>query len=104
MSNSILQEAEALTQGARQSAYGNALEAYTRITGAFNAITGHNLSPQEGIMFMIFLKLDREKHKPARDNRVDGAGYFAVLDMAMEKLLQGKSRPVDTQTQNNNIQ
>lgn len=84
MTSSILQEADILTTGARQSAYGNPLEAYTRITQAFNAITGHQITPEEGIMFMIFLKLDRERHQPKRDNRVDGAGYFNVLDMAIE--------------------
>lgn len=92
MTDSILQEAETLTNGARQSSYGNPLEAYTRITQAFNAITGHQITPEEGIMFMIFLKLDRERHHPKRDNRVDGAGYFNVLDMATKaktKTLQG---------------
>ena len=89
---SILQEAENLTNGARKASYGNPLDSYTRITQAFNAITGHTLTPEEGIMFMIFLKLDRERHNPKRDNRVDGAGYFNVLDMATEaktKILQG---------------
>lgn len=80
MSESILQEAERLTGGDRREAYGHPADDYARVVGAFNALTGHELTPSEGIMFMVCVKLAREAHKPKRDNRTDAAGYLNCLD------------------------
>lgn len=79
--DSILLEAQNLVHGPRQDDYGHPFDDYSRVTGAFNALTGHNLTAEEGAIFMVCLKLSRECNRPKRDNRTDGAGYFGVLDM-----------------------
>lgn len=47
---------------------------------AFNALTGHNLTAEQGWLFMTVLKLCRTQqggHRP--DNYEDGAAYFALM-------------------------
>ena len=47
---------------------------------AFNALTGHNLTAEQGWLFMTVLKLCRTQqggHRP--DSYEDGAAYFALM-------------------------
>lgn len=45
----------------------------------FNALTGHNLTEEQGWKFMICLKLVRsEKGDFKADSFIDGAAYFAL--------------------------
>lgn len=47
---------------------------------AFNALTGHSLTAEQGWLFMTVLKLCRTQqggHRP--DNYEDGAAYFALM-------------------------
>ena len=45
----------------------------------FNALTGQNLSEEDGWKFMVCLKLARSEQGEFRaDNFVDGAAYFAL--------------------------
>ena len=47
--------------------------------GAFNAITGHDLTEAQGWKFMVLLKLVRSEQGEHRDdNYVDGAAYFGL--------------------------
>ena len=85
MTKSVLLEADGLVSGERGEAYGHPLDDYEKTVGAFNALTGHKLTAEQGIIFMICVKLARECHKAKRDNRVDGPGYFKCLDMAIEE-------------------
>jgi hypothetical protein len=77
---SILEEAEAITNGERQAHYGHPLHDYTKTVGAFNALTGRDLSPEEGCLFMVCVKLSRQTHMHKRDNLVDAAGYINCID------------------------
>jgi hypothetical protein len=88
-SSSILGEAEYLTTQARQDSYGHPAHDYGRVTAAFNALTGHDLTTEEGILFMVCVKLAREAYLPKRDNRVDAAGYLNCLDMVVQARDQG---------------
>jgi hypothetical protein len=85
----ILQEAQELTRGARQADYGHPYDDYKRVTGAFNAVTGHNLKPSEGGVFMACVKLARQGHRPKRDNMVDLAGYADCIYRIAEKEAEG---------------
>jgi hypothetical protein len=82
---SILAEADVLTNGDRQTAYGHPLDDYSKTVGAFNALTGRDLTPEEGVLFMVCVKLSRETHLPKRDNRVDACGYINCLDKIHER-------------------
>lgn len=53
----------------------------TRAVAAFNALTGHNLSPRDGWLFMVALKAARAATPGGRHNHddyIDGAAYFAL--------------------------
>jgi hypothetical protein len=53
---------------------------------AFNAITGHCLTVEQGWKFMVMLKLARSEsgaHK--RENYSDGTAYFALAGEASEQ-------------------
>ena len=90
---SILQEAQRITTGSRQNAYGHPYEDFSRTGKIWSAILGFYVSPRQVSLCMVGLKVSRECNKPSRDNRVDGAGYFNTLDMVddheskIEKLL-----------------
>ena len=71
--------------GKRNDTYGHPLDDYTRTVGAFIALQGPDkkiseMTPQDGVIFMICVKLSREINAPKRDNRVDMAGYSECLD------------------------
>ena len=85
MAETILQEAQRLTAGERQRDYGHPHHDYSRVVAAFSALTGHDLTPAQGAIFMCCVKLARECTRPKRDNRVDLAGYAHVLDMIQQK-------------------
>ncbi len=82
---SVLQEADRIVATDRGNDYGHPLDDYTRTVNMFNALTGHHLSAEEGILFMVCVKLSREQHKAKRDNRVDAAGYIKCLDMVLSE-------------------
>jgi len=84
MSESILAEAERIINGPRNDDYGNARTDYTRTAALFNLITGRDLSPEEGVVFMLCVKLSREAHKHKRDNLVDFCGYAELLNQMEE--------------------
>lgn len=75
----VLQEAQRLVYGDRGRDYGHPTEDYTRTVRIFNAMTGHNLSPMEGMLFMVAVKLSRFKNKATRDCLVDAAGYLECI-------------------------
>jgi hypothetical protein len=80
--STILEEAQKLIYGDRHEAYGPAGESFTR-TGKIMGVLlklDRDLTPQEVAIFFIVHKLNRESYNPKRDNRVDIAGYTALLD------------------------
>jgi len=78
---SLCEEAQRLTTQDRNATYGHPADDYDRVSRAFNALTGHCLTTEEAILFMVVMKLAREAHLPKRDNRVDAAGYLNCLQM-----------------------
>ena len=58
---------------------GQAERSMPKIVEMFNALTGHDLTPEQGWKFMACLKLARsEQGEHREDNYLDGAAYFAL--------------------------
>ena len=55
----IVNEAYHLITGPRQNDYSHPADDYQRTVNIFNAITGHDLTVEEGILFMVAMKLSR---------------------------------------------
>lgn len=82
----ILQEAQRLVYGARQQDYGHPIEDFTRTGRLWAAILGiPEVTPAQVALCMVAVKISRECHAPKRDNRVDGVGYFAALELVRER-------------------
>lgn len=83
---SILTEAHAAIYGDRQTDYGTPRENWTRTAILWTGLLQHKLAegeyitPEDGLRCMVAVKLARDVNAPKRDNRVDGAGYLALLD------------------------
>ena len=84
---SITADAHQLVYGDRQYVYSHPAIDYGRTVDIFRAITGIEMTPEEGALFMAAVKLSRiayglEQMHPAelvRDSIVDLAGYAEVL-------------------------
>lgn len=92
----IISEAYDLITGARQNDYDHPLDDYLRTVDIFRAITGIVLSVEEGILFMVAMKLSRlanelDKHLDVPDNTRDAIGYLGCLNMVRHKLRQDRS-------------
>lgn len=85
MTESILQEAARLTNGARQATYGHPLDDLGRTATMWGAILGVPVSAEQVALCMVAVKISREVHAHRRDNVVDGAGYWNLVDMIHEE-------------------
>lgn len=72
---SILLEAERLTDGDRQNQYGPPEQDFARTAAMWNSLFGWNATARDVAMAMICLKLSRQTHMSKRDNWTDIAGY-----------------------------
>lgn len=82
----VLLEAYHLINGPRQAHYGHPADDYKRVTDIFKAITGHALTPREGVLFMVAVKLARigtnlEIGQFHEDSVIDAAGYLGCFSM-----------------------
>lgn len=75
-----LEEAQGLVHGDRNNDYGHPGDSFRRIAAMARALFGWDIKSQDVGLFMILLKLDREKNRHKRDNLVDLAGYAEVVD------------------------
>lgn len=87
----ILLDAYALITGPRQAAYAHPTEDYTKVTDIFHSLTGVRLSLEQGILFMVAIKLARlrtniEAGQMHWDSLVDAAGYLGCLGMVSQDL------------------
>ena len=85
--DSVTADAYRLVYGDRGVSYNHPAIDYGRVVDIFRAISGIELSAEEGVLFMHSVKLSRiangldEGHPPEmmRDSLVDLAGYTEVL-------------------------
>ena len=84
MLDDILKEADRIVHGPRNEAYGHPIDDYSRVVATFRLISGVELTPEEGALFMVAVKLARlannfEQGIVHRDSLVDAAGYLWVF-------------------------
>jgi hypothetical protein len=82
VAETVLEEADRLVMGERQSAYGHPLDDFTRTGRIWGAILGiPDVSAEKVGLCMIGVKISRETNYAKRDNRVDGPGYWQCVDL-----------------------
>ena len=74
----ILETASNLISGDRAEAYGDYGDQMRSLSAAFNAITGHNISPEDASRFLMLLKIRRGITATDQDSETDLAGYAAL--------------------------
>lgn len=82
---SILQEAEELTNGARQQDYGHPADDFAKTAKMWSVIFGFEVTAEQVPLAMVAVKISRQLNRPTRDNLVDIAGYANTLDMVIER-------------------
>ena len=85
----ILTEAHGLVNGPRQATYSHPFDDYYKVKELFHLMTGHQLTVNDAVTFMICVKLARiatnaQRGDWHRDSVVDAAGYLACLSMVHE--------------------
>ena len=80
----ILKEADELTSGDRQEAYGHPRENFQRIADLWGSYKKVGFTSKDVAMMMLLVKVARESVNPKRDNLVDIAGYARTAEMLDE--------------------
>lgn len=88
----ILDEAAELTAGDRHQSYGHPLDDFS-VCGRIQAAilsrwlgqTVPDLPAEVSVLLMQAVKISRELHVSKRDNAVDGAGYWRLVEMIHEE-------------------
>lgn len=82
----ILQEAQRLVHGPRQSSYGHPADDFARTGRMWGAILGtEDVPPALVGLCMAAVKISREVNAPKRDNRTDLAGYAEAVDLVRQR-------------------
>ena len=81
---SILEEAQEILEGERDSDYGDPVANFNRISRIASSILDYTISPEECVVVMMAVKLSREQYKHKRDNLVDLVAYTEILNRVRE--------------------
>ena len=95
----ILTEAHALITGPRQAEYDHPYDDYYKVKELFRTITGHTLTVEEAVVFMVCVKLARlstvlNRCEWKHDTIVDAAGYLGCLAMVHEHIEDMKAAAI----------
>lgn len=82
---STLHEAAQLLTGSRQDDYGNPADTYARAAKMWSALTGIDITPEQGVYYMLCVKLIREAKRHKADNMVDAAAYASIVNYIAER-------------------
>ena len=82
----ILQEAHEIVNQDRQNTYGHPKDDYTKVTNIFETLTGHKLTLNDALLFMVSVKLARlktnlEQGQLHHDTLLDTIGYLTCINM-----------------------
>lgn len=76
-SETVLQEADRITNQQRRDKYGPPAVDFAKVQGMAKALWGRGPEDEaEHALYMVFVKLAREQHSHQRDNIVDAIGYL----------------------------
>jgi len=81
---SILQEADRIVNGERQTDYSDPVENFKQIASIASAILKKELTSEDCAVVLMAVKLARENYRHKRDNLVDLAGYTEILHRIKE--------------------
>lgn len=85
MMETICQEADRITHGARKSDYGHPSVSFSEIASIWSVILGKTITPEQVAMCQVAVKMIRLKHTPGhRDSLVDIAGYCNCAGMILD--------------------
>ena len=103
--SNILVEAEEITSGARNRAYGHPKENHENTAAFWTAYMKRKygadaptLSGRDVCLMMILLKISRDANKETRDNLVDAAGYARNAEMIDEMIGEEDQLKADQKT------
>lgn len=77
---SILDEAAAAVNGARNEDYGHPLDNHSRTAALWSTYVGVPLTAEQVCFMNILQKVSRSVHRPTRDTLVDIAGYAENIE------------------------
>lgn len=89
-SESILEEAQRIVHGERQTDYADPVINFKRISDIASAVRGKDLDMLDCVTVLVATKLARQQNKHKRDNLVDLAGYAYIWHAIEEYLKQNK--------------
>ena len=93
---SILQEAEEIVNGNRQSDYGDAAYNFHRIANIVNSMYPQlGINAQQCCSVLMSVKLIREGFRHKRDNLVDLCGYAHIMNEIVESDKKGEQNEKD---------
>lgn len=93
---SVLQEAERLINGQRQSDYGHPIDNFTQTGRMWGAILNIPDIPAETVgLMMVAAKVSRETNVHKRDNLVDMAGYAGTVEKIVSRRAAGLDDDAD---------
>lgn len=82
----ILQQAHEIVNQDRQNTYGHPKDDYTKVTNIFETLTGHKLTLNDALLFMVSVKLARlrtnlQQGQLHHDTLLDTIGYLTCINM-----------------------
>lgn len=92
----ILEEAQRLVYGDRQTSYGHPFDDYSRTARMWDAILGNDpgtITPRIACLMMAAVKISREVNAHKRDNMTDLSGYAACAQRCAEKAIELGEQP-----------
>ena len=83
--DTILEEAQEILEGDRESDYGDPVANFGRIARIASSILDEDISPEQCVVVMMAVKLSREQYKHKRDNLVDLVAYTEIYNRIREQ-------------------